>query len=80
MAAALKIKSITGRLVRDAERSLDDKERLEAYDEQLWLDYGFLVRRETVRIKSIAFMHQKSAVSPRARITRNVSLITRAVL
>ena len=39
MAAARKIKTIAGRLVRDLERGLDDKERLEAYDEPLWLYY-----------------------------------------
>jgi IS5 family transposase len=42
MAAARKIKTKAGRLVRDIERSLDDKERLEAYDEQLWLYYRVL--------------------------------------
>jgi transposase, IS5 family len=42
MAAARKIKTIAGRLVRDVERGLVDKERLEAYDEQLWLYYRVL--------------------------------------
>jgi len=36
MAAARKIKTIAGRLVRDIERSLDDKDRLDLYDEMLW--------------------------------------------
>jgi IS5 family transposase len=35
MAAARKIKTIAGRLVMDVERSLDVKDRLEAYYEHL---------------------------------------------
>lgn len=36
-AAARKLKTIAGRLVRDVERNLDEVERLSSYDEQLWL-------------------------------------------
>jgi IS5 family transposase len=36
-AAARKLKTIAGRLVRDVERKLDDIDRLNCYDEQLWL-------------------------------------------
>jgi len=36
-AAARKLKTIAGRLVRDVERKLDDIDRLSCYDEQLWL-------------------------------------------
>jgi IS5 family transposase len=41
-AAARKLKTIAGRLVRDVERGLDDKDRLNYYDEQLWLYYRVL--------------------------------------
>jgi len=36
-AAARKLKTIAGRLVRDVERNLDEVDRLSCYDEQLWL-------------------------------------------
>jgi IS5 family transposase len=36
-AAARKLKTIAGRLVRDVERNLDEVDRLSSYDEQLWL-------------------------------------------
>jgi transposase, IS5 family len=36
-AAARKLKTIAGRLVRDVERKLDDMDRLNFYDERLWL-------------------------------------------
>jgi IS5 family transposase len=36
-AAARKLKTIAGRMVRDVERKLDDMDRLSFYDEQLWL-------------------------------------------
>jgi IS5 family transposase len=55
MAAARKIKTIAGRLVRDVERSLDDKERLEAYDEQLWLYYRVLGQRRDGHNKIYSF-------------------------
>ena len=51
MAAARKIKTIAGRLVRDIERSLDEKDRLEAYDEQLWLYYRVLGQRRDSKDK-----------------------------
>jgi IS5 family transposase len=51
MAAARKIKTIAGRLVRDVERGLDDKERLEAYDEQLWLYYRVLCQKRDSKNK-----------------------------
>ena len=60
MAAARKIKTITLCLVRDVERGLDDKERLEAYDEQLWLYYRVLgQKRDSHNKRSIAFMHRR---------------------
>ena len=37
MVAARKIKPIAGRLVRDIKRGLDDKDKLDLYDERLWL-------------------------------------------
>jgi IS5 family transposase len=55
MAAARKIKTIAGRLVRDVERSLDDKERLEAYDEQLWLYYRVLGQKRDSKDKIYSF-------------------------
>ncbi len=55
MAAARKIKTIAGRLVRDVERSLDDKERLEAYDEQLWLYYRVLGQNRDSHNKIYSF-------------------------
>jgi IS5 family transposase len=55
MAAARKIKTIAGRLVRDIERSLDEKERLEAYDEQLWLYYRVLGQKRDSKDKIYSF-------------------------
>ncbi len=55
MAAARKIKTIAGRLVRDVERGLDDKERLEAYDEQLWLYYRVLGQKRDSKDKIYSF-------------------------
>ena len=55
MAAARKIKTIAGRLVRDVERSLDNKERLEAYDEQLWLYYRVLGQKRDSKDKIYSF-------------------------
>jgi IS5 family transposase len=55
MAAARKIKTIAGRLVRDVERGLDDKERLEAYDEQLWLYYRVLGQKRDSHNKIYSF-------------------------
>ena len=55
MAAARKIKTIAGRLVRDVERGLDDKERLEAYDEQLWLYYRVLGQKRDSKNKIYSF-------------------------
>jgi IS5 family transposase len=55
MAAARKIKTIAGRLVRDVERSLDDKERLEVYDEQLWLYYRVLGQKRDSKDKLYSF-------------------------
>ena len=36
-AAARKLKTIAGRLVRDVERNLDQVDKLNCYDEKLWL-------------------------------------------
>ena len=55
MAAAREIKTITGRLVRDVERGLDDKERFDAYDEQLWLYYRVLGQRRDSHNKIYSF-------------------------
>jgi len=55
MAAARKIKTIAGRLVRDVERVLDDKDRLNAYDEQLWLYYLVLGQRRDSHNKIYSF-------------------------
>ncbi|MBE0668616.1 MAG: IS5 family transposase, partial [Bacteroidales bacterium] len=55
MAAARKLKTIAGRLVRDVERGLDEKERLEAYDEQLWLYYRVLGQRRDSKDKIYSF-------------------------
>ena len=54
-AAARKIKTIAGRLVRDVERGLDDKDRLEAYDEQLWLYYRVLGQKRDSKDKIYSF-------------------------
>ena len=55
MAAARKIKTIAGRLVRDVERGLDNKDRLEAYDEQLWLYYQVLGQKRDSKNKIYSF-------------------------
>jgi IS5 family transposase len=55
MAAARKIKTIAGRLLRDVERSLDEKDRLEAYDEQLWLYYRVLDQKRDSKDKIYSF-------------------------
>lgn len=55
MAAARKIKTIAGRLERDVERGLDEKERLEAYDEQLWLYYLVLGQKRESTGKIYSF-------------------------
>ena len=56
MAAGLKIKTIAGRLVRDVERSLDAKDRLEAYDEQIWLYYRVLGQKRDSKDKIYIFL------------------------
>ena len=53
--AARKIKTIAGRLVRDVERGLDDKDQLEAYDEQLWLYYRVLGQKRDSKDKIYSF-------------------------
>ena len=55
MAAARKIKTIAGRLIRDVERGLDDKERLVAYDDQLWLYYRVLGQKKDSKNKIYSF-------------------------
>jgi len=55
MAAARKIKTIAGRLVRDIERSLDDKDRLDLYDEMLWLYYRVLGQKRDSKNKLYSF-------------------------
>ena len=54
-AAARKIKTLAGRLVRDVERGLDDKDQLEAYDEQLWLYYRVLGQKRDSKDKIYSF-------------------------
>jgi len=44
-AAARKLKTIAGRLVREVERGLDDIDRLSYYDERLWLYYLVLEQK-----------------------------------
>jgi len=55
MAAARKLKTIAGRLVRDVERGLDEKDRLEAYDEQLWKYYRVLGQKRNSKDKIYNF-------------------------
>jgi hypothetical protein len=55
MAGDRKIKTIAGRLVRDAERSLDEKDRLEAYDEQLLLYHRVLGQKRDNKDKIYSF-------------------------
>ena len=54
-AAARKLKTIAGRLVRDVERGLDDIERLGDYDEQLWLYYLVLDQKRDDKNKLYSF-------------------------
>ena len=54
-AAARKLKTIAGRLVRDVERSLDDIDRLSLYDEQLWLYYRVLGQKRDDKNKIYSF-------------------------
>ena len=55
MAAARKIKTIAGRLLRDIERGLDDKDILDLYDERLWLFYRVLGQRRDSNNKLYSF-------------------------
>lgn len=55
MAAARKIKTIAGRLVRDVERGLDDKDVLVSYDEMLWLYYRALGQKRDSKNKIYSF-------------------------
>jgi len=55
MAASRKIKTIAGRLIRDVERGLDDKDRLGAYDEQLWQYYLVLGQKRDSKDKIYSF-------------------------
>jgi IS5 family transposase len=54
-AAARKLKTIAGRLVRDVERGLDDKDRLNSYDDQLWLYYRVLGQKKDDNNKLYSF-------------------------
>ena len=54
-AAARKLKTIAGRLVRDIERSLDDIDRLSYYDEQLWLYLRVLGQKRDDKNKIYSF-------------------------
>jgi IS5 family transposase len=54
-AAARKLKTIAGRLVRDVERKLDDMDRLIYYDEQLWLYLLVLGQRRNDSNKIYSF-------------------------
>ena len=54
-AAARKLKTIAGRLVRDVERKLDDIDRLSYYDEQLWLYLLVLGQRRNDKNKIYSF-------------------------
>jgi IS5 family transposase len=54
-AAARKLKTIAGRLVRDVERKLDDMDRLSYYDERLWLYLLVLGQRRNDSNKIYSF-------------------------
>ena len=54
-ATARKLKTIAGRLVRDVERNLDQIERLNCYDEQLWLYFIVLGQKRDDRNKIYSF-------------------------
>jgi len=54
-AAARKLKTIAGRLVRDVERKLDDIDRLSLYDEQLWVYYLVLGQKRDDKNKIYSF-------------------------
>jgi transposase, IS5 family len=54
-AAARKLKTIAGRLVRDVERKLDDIDRLSYYDERLWLYLLVLGQRRNDSNKIYSF-------------------------
>jgi IS5 family transposase len=54
-AAARKLKTIAGRLVRDVERKLDDIDRLSYYDERLWLYLMVLGQRRDDKNKIYSF-------------------------
>jgi IS5 family transposase len=54
-AAARKLKTIAGRLVRDVERKLDDIDRLSYYDERLWLYLLVLGQRRDDKNKLYSF-------------------------
>ena len=54
-AAARKLKTIAGRLVRDVERGLDDIDRLNFYDDQLWLYYRVLGQKKDDNNKLYSF-------------------------
>ena len=54
-AAARKLKTIAGRMVRDVERKLDDIDRLDFYDEQLWLYYLVLRQKRDDNNKLYSF-------------------------
>lgn len=54
-AAARKLKTIAGRLVRDVERKLDDIDRLCIYDERLWLYLLVLGQRRDDKNKIYSF-------------------------
>lgn len=54
-AAARKLKTIAGRLVRDVERNLDEVDRLSYYDEQLWLYLLVLGQRRNDKNKIYSF-------------------------
>jgi len=55
MAAARKLKTIAGRLVREIERNLEEREMLGAYDEQLWLYYRVLGQKRDSKNKLYSF-------------------------
>jgi len=54
-AAARKLKTIAGRLVRDVECKLDDIDRLSIYDEQLWVYYLVLGQKRDDKNKIYSF-------------------------
>ncbi|MBN1183720.1 MAG: IS5 family transposase [Bacteroidales bacterium] len=66
-AAARKLKTIAGRLVRDVERKLDDIDRLSYYDERLWLYLLVLGQRRDDKNKIYSFHSPEVKCIPKGK-------------